>query len=60
MWSSGHWKQHIGIPEVLGKKFYELQLLHVLVQRVLLLANEEAIFIKPQVSSHEKISPNWK
>ena len=45
------------MPEVLGKEFYELHLPQFLAQRVLLLASQEAIFIKPQFSSHEKLKP---
>ena len=39
--------------EVLGKNFYELHLFHFLVQRVLLLASDEAIFIKPNFLNME-------
>ena len=46
------------MPEVLGKKIYELHPLHILVQKVLLLASQKAIFIKPQFFSHEKFSAN--
>ena len=39
---------------------YILHLLHFLVQRVLLLASQEAIFIKPHFFSHKKLSANSK
>ena len=39
---------------------YILHLLHFLIQMVLLLASQEAIFIKPQVLSNKKLSANWK
>ena len=34
---------------------YYIYLLHFYVQRVFILATQEAIFIKPQFSSHKKI-----
>ena len=48
------------MPKVLRKKFYELYLLQFLIQRVLLLASQEVVFIKPQFSSHEILNANWK
>ena len=41
------------MPKVLGKRLYELYLLHFPVQKVFLLASQEAIFTKPQFSSQK-------
>ena len=41
------------MPKVLGKRLYELYLLHFPVQKLFLLASQEAIFIKPQFFSQK-------
>ena len=49
------------LVEILGiKKLYELHLLHFLIQRVLLLASQEDIFIRTQYFSYRKVSVNWR